>query len=534
MLRGGSWNDNARNCRSAYRNRNAPDNRNDNIGFRPARAPDRRGSAGPDQVGVQGSGARHRPPKPKGRRCAGRRAIPCEGSLAADIGEGEMTVWLVQYRHEKGRSLEKRLAAGSVERWPSKPYGAARISREAEENDLVVIWRTIDQGRPDNRPPDNGGIVGWGRLRLERRLQSQPEIYFETTHAFAESPVPRHEVIAALREGGGVSNNWPGPYGLLRLHSEDESVVRQFYPNEESLEPMWHPLASGHPPDWASGWGQDEYGVFVEITVQDVSQRLRWCPPGRFLMGSPDDESQRTRAEGPQTEITFGKGFWLFETTVTQAFYHAVTQQEPSRFKGQGLPVENVSWRKAQDFLDAINDAHPGLDLRLPSEAEWEYACRAGSTTPFEPNVARRHAGMSITSDEVNHDGNYPYGEGGKGEYRAKTVAGRNAGFRPNKWGFWHMHGNLYEWCADHWHDDHTGAAPDGSPRQASQQANESSRVLRGGSWNDFARGCRSAYRRRLAPGKRGVFFGFRPARGQQGAQAGAAEPPSGSAESEA
>jgi len=446
-----------------------------------------------------------------------------------------MTVWLVQYRYDKNRSLEQRLAPGLQEKWQISPYGTEFISREAREDDLIVIWRTVDRTTPEHRVRDDGGIVGWGRLRLDTRHRKQPHIYFEVTHAFSDRPISRDEVYAALGIDRTEAARWPGMVSLLKVEDTQARLLRGFFPMDDMpLQPQWHPLASGHPPDWASGWGQDEYGVFVEITVQDVTQRLRWCPPGRFLMGSPEDEPGRSRAEGPRTEITFGEGFWLFETAVTQAFYHAVTQQEPSHFKGQGLPVESVSLKDAQDFLDAINDAHRGLNLRLPSEAEWEYACRAGSTSPFEPNVARQHAGMTISSDEVNHDGNFPYGEGGKGEYRAKTVAAKNAGFRPNKWGFWHMHGNLDEWCEDHWHDDHQGAAPDGSPRQASQQAGESGRVLRGGSWRVHAGYCRSAYRLGFAPAVRSDFIGFRPARGQQGAQAGAAEPPSGSAESEA
>lgn len=350
-----------------------------------------------------------------------------------------MTVWLVQYKHAQDREFEQRLVPGLREKWQIHPFKPNGITRDAEEGDLVVIWRTKDDEDPEGREADDGGVIGWGRVRLADRAPDDDHLPFDVTHAFPMAPIPRQEIIGALKENATKPNNWPGQVSLRKLPQAEAVVFQEFRSQETLPEPpqsQWHPLASGHPPDWANGWGQDEYGVFVEITVQDVSQRLRWCPPGRFLMGSPNDEPERLSAEGPRTEITFGEGFWLFETTVTQAFYHAVTKQEPSRFKGQGFPVEYVSWTDAQDFLDAINDAHPGLDLRLPSEAEWEYACRAGSTTPFEPSVARRHTGMSITSDEVNHDGNYPYGEGVKGEYRAKTVAGRNAGFRPEQMGF--------------------------------------------------------------------------------------------------
>ena len=292
------------------------------------------------------------------------------------------------------------------------------------------------------------------------------------------------------------------------------------------IDTAWHPLADGIAPDWASGWGEDEHGVFVEITVGEVSQALRWCPPGRFLIGSPEDETERHGNEGPQTEITFERGFWLFETAVTQAFYEAVTGEDPSHFKRADRPVEQVSWDDAQSFLKAINQAHPGLELRLPSEAEWEYACRARSETPFEPNVARHFSGASITAGEVNYDANFPYAKAPKGEYRKETVGVRSTLFRPNGWGLWHMHGNVWEWCEDVWKGSHAGALPDGSPRPSSKKDGGSTRVVRGGSWLSRARSCRAAYRLRLAPGSRSSLLGFRPARGQaSGAPARAAEP---------
>ena len=293
-----------------------------------------------------------------------------------------------------------------------------------------------------------------------------------------------------------------------------------------TIDTSHHPLASGYAPEWASGWGEDEHGVFVEITVGEVTQALRWCPPGRFLMGSPEDEAERLDREGPQIEIAFERGFWLFETAVTQALYGAVTGDDPSHFKGADRPVEQISWDDAQSFLKAINQAHPGLELRLPSEAEWEYACRARSETPFEPNVARHFGGASITAEEVNYDGNFPYAKAPKGDYRKETVGVKSAPFRPNGWGLWNMHGNIWEWCQDVWADGHEGASPDGSARPASQQDGEADRVIRGGSWNLIARYCRAAFRLRFAPDYRYYNLGFRPARGQvSGAPASAAEP---------
>lgn len=290
----------------------------------------------------------------------------------------------------------------------------------------------------------------------------------------------------------------------------------------EIINASWHPLAEGSPPLWASGWGEDEHGVFVEITVGEMTQALRWCPPGRFWMGSPEDEAGRDGDEGPRTEITFERGFWLFETPVTQALYKAVTGETPSRFEGLDRPVERVSWHDAKIFLDRINQRIPGLGLCLPSEAQWEYACRAGSTPPFEPNVARTHAGASVTPDEVNYDGNYPYGAASAGEYRRETLPVKPRGFRPNAWGLWQMHGNVWEWCEDAWQDSHQSASLDGSARPVSQKDGLSYCVIRGGSWHGYAGSCRAAYRRGNAPDRRSDSLGFRPARGQaSGAQAG-------------
>ncbi len=146
-----------------------------------------------------------------------------------------------------------------------------------------------------------------------------------------------------------------------------------------TIDAGWHPLIDGCPPDWASGWGHDQVGVFVEFTLGDVTQRLRWIPPGQFVMGSPEKEPGRRSAEGPQREVTIGKGFWLFDTAVTQALWQAVMSENPSRFQSSERPVESVSWDQAQGFLGQINQLVPGLDLALPSEAQWEYACRAGT-----------------------------------------------------------------------------------------------------------------------------------------------------------
>ena len=147
------------------------------------------------------------------------------------------------------------------------------------------------------------------------------------------------------------------------------------------IDTAWHPLATGCPPDWASGWGQDRQGVFVEFTLQEITQRLRWIPPGRFWMGSPAEEPGRFDDEGHRHQVTLAEGYWLFDTPCTQALWKAVMGNNPGRFQSPTRPVENVSWNDVQDFLARINARIPGLDLVLPSEAQWEHACRAGTET---------------------------------------------------------------------------------------------------------------------------------------------------------
>jgi formylglycine-generating enzyme required for sulfatase activity len=271
-------------------------------------------------------------------------------------------------------------------------------------------------------------------------------------------------------------------------------------------EPL--PFAEGGPPPaFARASGRDEVGPWLDFAVPDsqggeVTQRMRWIPPGRFLMGSPASEPERYDNEGPQHRVTIGRGFWLFDTACTQALWQAVTGANPSRFKGTDRPVESVSWNDCGEFLRRIAPLVPGLDLCLPSEAQWEYACRAVTTTPFS-------FGTTITPDQVNYDGNHPYAGGKKGRCRAETVPVRS--LPPNPFGLYEMHGNVWEWCADHWHGNYQGAPGDGSAWLGG-----ATRMLRGGSWSNYARFVRSASRYAVDPGNAGSFFGFRCARVQE------------------
>ena len=172
---------------------------------------------------------------------------------------------------------------------------------------------------------------------------------------------------------------------------------------------------------------------------------------------------------------------------------------DPSSFKGGDRPVELVCWEDAVEFCKRLS-RHTRRKYRLPSEAEWEYACRAGTTSPF-------HFGETITADLVNYNGNYTYSSGPKGEYRDQTTPGGS--FKvANAFGLYDMHGNVWEWCLDHWHDNYEGAPTDGSAWLSSN--NDAYRLLRGGSWNPGPDNCRSANRYSSSLGSSANDYGFR------------------------
>ncbi|WP_233258309.1 formylglycine-generating enzyme family protein [[Phormidium] sp. ETS-05] len=205
-------------------------------------------------------------------------------------------------------------------------------------------------------------------------------------------------------------------------------------------------------------------------------------PGNTFTMGTPDSEPNRQSNEGPQHQVTV-PSFYLAKYPITQAQYQAIMGQNPSHFQGSDLPVEMVSWNNAVEFCQKLAQK-TGQAYRLPSEAEWEYACRAGTTTPF-------HFGDTITTDLANYNGDYTYGNGPKGEFRQKTTPVGD--FPPNAWGLYDMYGNVWEWCQDVWHDNYKDAPTDGSAWETGGESNY--QVLRGGSWDCNPRHCRSGQR---------------------------------------
>ena len=225
-----------------------------------------------------------------------------------------------------------------------------------------------------------------------------------------------------------------------------------------------------------------------------VTMEMIYVAPGSFMMGSPASEEGRFDDE-TQHRVTLTKGYWLGKYEVTQRQWQSVMGSNPSNFKGDNLPVEKVSWDDCQMFIARVNN-QLNCGARLPTEAEWEYACRAGMTMAY-------FWGSSLNGDRANCNGNYPCGTTVKGPYRERTMP--VGSYAANAWGFCDMHGNVGEWCND-WYE----AYPAGSVTDPMGPASGDSRVLRGGGWNDDACLCRSADRFRFRPGGRVRFLGFR------------------------
>jgi formylglycine-generating enzyme required for sulfatase activity len=258
--------------------------------------------------------------------------------------------------------------------------------------------------------------------------------------------------------------------------------------------------------------------TYGETLADGVILRLLPIPAGRFLMGSPPEEPERSSDEGPQREVRL-QSFLMGQGPITQAQWRVVAlwkppagqrwqrelKPEPSRFKGQPdrgqRPVENVSWEEAREFCRRLSQ-RTGRTYTLPSEAQWEYACRAGTKTPFA-------FGETISPELANYDGNYSFGDGPTGVSRGQTTpVGK---FPGNAWGLQDMHGNVWEWCLDHWHENYEGAPIDGSAwLNKDLQQTEAGRLLRGGAWFNSPQLCRSAFRIGERPAISLNFVGFR------------------------
>ncbi len=224
-----------------------------------------------------------------------------------------------------------------------------------------------------------------------------------------------------------------------------------------------------------------------------VKMELVLIPAGEFKMGSPDSDKYTNADEKPQHRIRITKPFYMGKFLVTQEQWEAVMGDNPSRFKGPKNPVEQVRWDDCQKFLKKLNEKVGGGRFSLPTEAQWEYACRAGSTTRYCFGDAESGLGDYAWYDKNSDIKTHPVGEK-----------------KPNAWGLYDMHGNVWEWCQDWYDGGYYATSPADDP---TGPATGSARVIRGGYWSDGIRFCRSALRDGSRPGYRDCILGLRVSR---------------------
>ncbi len=404
---------------------------------------------------------------------------------------------------QAGAPIPSGLPASSLARYlaPAGPAGEARrwwlVQRAAE---LVATLQPpqggaflLAAGEPvagfDLQAPKHARrwqpLLAAGQPLATLQAGSGPWIVRSTRERIVVGEVPRPSwALAWGRDRQGLYALAPTVTGTpLRLYwNADDAAPATWPPSARGFRASRQQIARGL---WQ---GADlAYGLYLDLEIAGVVQRFRWIEAGEFSMGSPEDEAGRDADEGPRHRVRLTVGYWLAETACTQALWQAVMRNNPSRFGyDPEKPVERVSWYDVRGFLRRVQATLSGVEAALPSEAEWEYACRAGSETAYA-------WGGEITNEDANHAGQ------SSGTLPVKS-------YPPNAWGLYEMHGNVWEWCADgrRRYDGGDQKNPRGP------EGNRALRVVRGGSWVDEAGWLRSAYRSGWHHDDRDVDLGFR------------------------
>ncbi|HTU23004.1 MAG TPA: SUMF1/EgtB/PvdO family nonheme iron enzyme [Gemmataceae bacterium] len=471
-------------------------------------------------------------------RRKGERADPCDDVhalgviwyqlLTGDLGMMSMPPDWREQVEERGLDAElvKLLASCIAPKAAKRPASAIALAEQLQAalpqppKDEAAVQK-IEPAKPRQRheakarpqkPDDLAGQLE-GTLRAVEQAHAEAQQLVRERHDYAAAVQTLERVPEHLRDTSLHASLCEKRDRAAQLEEEITQAVREtrltglrskvaalleLKPQREDLRRLMKRLPKEPRPGEivTISVGQVKKGGFLGLGAAsvDVSMQFAWCPPGTFLMGSPSSEESRSEDE-TQHRVTLTRGFHLGIHAVTQAQWQAVMGDNPSRFKDHDRPVEQISWDDCQAFCAKLGQL-TGKRFRLPTEAEWEYACRAGTTTPF-------HFGDTIGTDQANYDGNSTYGRGNKGTYRQQTTP--VGSFPANAWGLFDMHGNVWEWCQD-WYGPYSKEDIKDPQNINSGEA----RVLRGGSWCDDPLGCRSASRLRYAPGHRDHSAGCR------------------------
>ena len=417
--------------------------------------------------------------------------FPRFGSLKDTGGQqgGELVLFLKQDSKLKALSTEaserkkefehlKKLEVAAAEARKKEEEEIARHERELAELDANIRDMRKRLGKTTIKTDDSLDAM-FAMVRQKERQQQRLE---ELKRKRQEEEVKRRAEIERLKEEKRKK--------MIEAFDEDIRKYREIVSSpfgEEMEEAALKSLVSKYKDSEVSSFGNSIGMSFVLIL------------PGTFMMGSPPDEPGRGEDETQHT-VTISKPFYLQTTEVTQGQWKKVMEKNPSGFKGNDRPVEQVSWNDAQEFIRRLNQKQKTNGYRLPTEAEWEYACRARTKTLF-------YTGNCISTDQANYNGKYPMPGCAKGENRSTVIS--VGSFPPNAWGLYDVHGNVWEWCQG-WY----GNYPTGHVTDPKGPSSGKYRVLRGGGWSSLAGYCRSAFRYRFNPGFRDRYGrGFRVAR---------------------
>jgi len=360
-----------------------------------------------------------------------------------------------------------------------KPKGAGLPPRKATSRETNRgFLKLVSLPMPDFKAEDYGGPPTTNKISVELRIDERGKVVMDAVQASYGYPPFMTAILGDLER-----QRFPP----LAVHGRPV----------KSVGTMAYEFVA------KSNVGADpsiEAAVNTKPIRNQIGIEMVWIPPGKFLMGSTNGSNvDGHHDEQPVHQVTINYSFYMGKCEVTQAQWQSVMKNNPSDFEDcANCPVEQVSWEDAQGFIRTLNLMNDGYIYRLPTEAEWEYACRAATTTDFS-------FGSSLGSTQANIDGQYPYGGAPKGVYRSKTTP--VGSFQPNAFGLFDMHGNVLEWCEDLYHDSYDDAPSDGSAWLSGEQTE---RVLRGGSWDAYAFISRSAARFHKGGDKHNFSTGFR------------------------